>query len=79
MYTSNSKHQLSLGNYATRGEGGQEVLCVLMTLKILYPQFVTLLRGNHECENMGRIFGHQFAATINGGEQNIWLIVDFIY
>ena len=34
-----------------------EVICLLMCLKIKYPDRIWLLRGNHECASINRIYG----------------------
>ena len=32
-------------------------MCLLLAYKIKYPEGVFLLRGNHECQNISRIYG----------------------
>ena len=46
-----------LGDYVDRGQQSIETICLLLALKIKYPENVFLLRGNHECENISRIYG----------------------
>jgi serine/threonine-protein phosphatase PP1 catalytic subunit len=48
---------LFLGDYADQGEQGIETLCLLLAYKVKYPDSLFMLRGNHECASMTRIYG----------------------
>ena len=46
-----------LGNYVDKGFNSLETICLLMALKIKYPDHIQLLRGKHEDANVNRICG----------------------
>ena len=48
---------LFLGDYVDRGKQGLEVICLLLAYKVKYPENFFLLRGNHECNSISRIYG----------------------
>ena len=44
------------GDFVDRGSWSVEVMLTLLTLKVLYPKSVFLSRGNHETDNMNKVF-----------------------
>ncbi|XP_075521898.1 serine/threonine-protein phosphatase PP1 isozyme 2 [Primulina tabacum] len=48
---------LFLGDYVDRGKQSLETICLLLAFKIKFPENFFLLRGNHECASINRIYG----------------------
>ncbi|KAK9420369.1 putative Serine/threonine-protein phosphatase [Seiridium unicorne] len=52
-----SSNFLFLGDYVDRGKQSLETILLLLCYKLKYPENFFLLRGNHECANVTRVYG----------------------
>ena len=52
-----ASNYLFLGDYVDRAKQSIEVITLMMCFKLKYPECVFLLRGNHECASLNRIYG----------------------
>lgn len=50
---------LFLGDYVDRGPCSCETLLLLLSLKVLYPERIWLIRGNHEDEEINKMYGFE--------------------
>eukprot|EP00761_Pharyngomonas_kirbyi_P011555 gb/GECH01011580.1/.p1 GENE.gb/GECH01011580.1/~~gb/GECH01011580.1/.p1 ORF type:complete len:305 (+),score=41.81 gb/GECH01011580.1/:1-915(+) len=52
-----NSNYLFLGDYVDRGKQSLETICLLLAYKIKYSENFFILRGNHECASINRIYG----------------------
>lgn len=51
------ENYIFLGDYVDRGKQSIECSCLVLAYKIKYPENFFILRGNHECASINRIYG----------------------
>jgi hypothetical protein len=65
---------LFLGDYVDRGKQSLETICLLLAYKVKYPENFFLLRGNHECASINRIYGFYDECEIRAGGLNVTVV-----
>lgn len=56
-YPDGNQKYLFIGDYVDRGKQSIETICLLLAYKIRFPNNFFLLRGNHECGSINRMYG----------------------
>ena len=65
------------GDFVDRGAFGVECVCTLISLKILYPNYVFLNRGNHEDQRINLFYGFQHEVHEKYYDDNINIYESF--
>lgn len=73
---SESAYLIFLGDYGDRGAYSVEVYYVILSLKILFPKQVILLRGNHEGPKDLAFYPHELPLQLQNRFLNDWEIVN---
>lgn len=68
-----------LGDFVDRGHNSVETFFFLLSLKVKYPNRITLLRGNHESRQITQVYGFYEECMSKYNSVNVWKMCTEIF
>lgn len=70
---------LFMGDFVDRGLFSVEVVCILLCLKIKFPECVFLTRGNHESRQITQVYGFYDEVLRKYGVISVWRLLTDLF